>query len=46
MSEQLSPNKFENDDFNLNNENIDYENLIIRLKEISKTIFLLEKKYI
>ena len=33
-------------DISDNNENIDYENLIIRLKEISKTIFLLEKKYI
>ena len=43
MSEQLSPNKFENDDFNLNTENSDYKNLITRLKDISKTILLLEK---
>ena len=43
MSDQLSSNKFENDNFNLNVEDSDYKNLIIRLKHISKTIFLLEK---
>ena len=43
MSEQLSSNKFENDDFNLNDEDSDYKNLITRLKDISKTIVLLEK---
>ncbi len=43
MSEQLSSNKFNNDDFNLNNEDSDYINLITRLKDISKTIVLLEK---
>ena len=43
MSEQLTSNKFENDEFNLNTEDADYENLSTRLKEISKTILLLEK---
>jgi len=43
MSEQLTSNKFENDEFNLNTEDTDYENLSTRLKEISKTIVLLEK---
>ena len=43
MSEELPSNKFENDDFNLNTEEIDYENLISRLKDIRSTIFLLEK---
>ena len=44
MSENLNPNNFENDEFNLNNEDIDYNDLIIRLKEIKSTIALLEKK--
>ena len=43
MSENLNSNNFENDEFNLNNEDIDYEDLIIRLKEIKSTIALLEK---
>ena len=43
MSEQLSSNKFDNDDFNLNSDDSDYKNLITRLKHISKTIVLLEK---
>ena len=43
MSENLNPNNFENDEFNLNNEDIDYNDLIIRLKEIKSTIALLEK---
>ena len=43
MSEQLTSNKFKNDEFNLNTEDTDYENLSTRLKEISKTILLLEK---
>jgi len=46
MNEKFTSNNVENNEFTFNNENIDYENLIIRLKEISKTIFLLEKKYI
>tara|TARA_B100000886_G_scaffold206897_1_gene143047 strand:+ start:317 stop:460 length:144 start_codon:yes stop_codon:yes gene_type:complete len=43
MNENLTPNNIENDDLNLNREDGDYKNLIIRLKEIKKTITLLEK---
>ena len=43
MSEKLTSNKFENDEFNLNTEDTDYENLSARLKEIKSTIALLEK---
>ena len=44
MNEKTSSNSIENDDFNIKTEERDYTNLITRLKEISKTIFLLEKK--
>ena len=43
MSENLNSNNIENDDFNLNDEDGDYEDLINRLKEIKSTIALLEK---
>jgi len=43
MSENLNSNNIENDEFNLNNEDSDYKDLIIRLKEIKLTIALLEK---
>ena len=43
MTKNLNPNNIKNDDFNLNNENSDYKNLITRLKEIKSTIVLLEK---
>ena len=43
MSENLNSNNNENDEFNLNNEDGDYKDLIIRLKEIKSTIALLEK---
>ena len=43
MSENLNSNNVQNDEFNLNNEDIDYEDLINRLKEIKSTIALLEK---
>ena len=43
MNEKFTSNNFENDEFNLNNEDIDYKDLIIRLKEIKSTIALLEK---
>ena len=43
MSENLTSNNFENDEFNQNAEEIDYKNLITRLKEIKSTIDLLEK---
>ena len=43
MNENLNSNKIENDEFNLNNEDSDYKDLITRLKEIKSTIALLEK---
>ena len=43
MSENLNSNNIENDEFNLNNEESDYKDLITRLKEIKLTIALLEK---
>ena len=43
MSGNLNSNNLENDEFNLNNEDSDYEDLINRLKEIKSTITLLEK---
>ena len=43
MSENLKSNNLENDEFDLNNEDSDYKDLIIRLKEIKSTIALLEK---
>ena len=43
MTENLNSNLIENDEFNLNNEDNDYKNLITRLKEIKSTIALLEK---
>ena len=43
MSENLNSNNIENNEFNLNNEDIDYKDLITRLKEIKATIVLLKK---
>ena len=43
MSENLNSNNIENDELNLNNEDSDYKDLIIRLKEIKTTIALLKK---
>ena len=43
MSENLNSNNIENDDFNLNIEDSDYKDLIIRLKEIKSTNAFLEK---
>ena len=43
MSENLNSNNIENDEFNLNNEESDYKNLITRLREIKLKIVLLEK---
>ena len=43
MSEDWNSNNIENDEFNLNNENSDYKDLITRLNEIKSTIALLEK---
>ena len=43
MSENWNSNNIENDEFNLNNEDSHYKELITRLKEIKSTIALLEK---
>ena len=43
MSENLKSNNIENDEFNLNNEDRYYKDLLNRLKEIKSTIALLEK---
>ena len=46
MNEEFTPNDLENDEFILNTEEGDYKNLMMRLRDISKTIALLEKKYL
>ena len=43
MSENLNSNNIEKDEFNLKNEDSDFNDLIIMLKEIKSTIALLEK---
>jgi len=43
MSVNVNSNNVENDEYNLNNEDSDYKDLITRLKEIKLTIALLEK---
>ena len=43
MDNELTSNNIKNKKNNLNTEEIDYENLITRLKDISKTIALLKK---
>ena len=43
MNRSLNTNNIENNEFNLNNEECDYKDLITRLKEIKSTIALLEK---
>jgi len=43
MNEKFTSNNIENDEFNTNIEEIDYKNLITRLKEIHKIIDVLEK---
>ena len=46
MNEEFTPYDVENDEFILKTESVDYKNLMIRLKDISETISLLEKKYL
>ena len=46
MNEKFTSNDFENDELNLNTEESDYKNLLNRLREISSTIALLEKRYL
>ena len=43
MSGNLNSNNVEKDEFNVNTEDIDYKDLITKLKEIKSTIALLEK---
>ena len=43
MSENFNSNNIENDEFNLKNEESDYNDLMTKLKEIKTTIALLEK---
>ena len=43
MSENLNSNSIENDEFNMNDEDGEYKDLINRLKEIKSTISLIEK---
>ena len=43
MSGNLNSNNFEKDEFNVNTEDIDYKDLITKLKKIKSTIVLLEK---
>ena len=43
MSGNFNSNNIENEEFNLNNEDCDYKDLITRLKEIQSTIALLER---
>ena len=43
MSEDFNSKNNKENQFNLNIEDTDYKNLIIRLKEIKTTIALLEK---
>ncbi len=45
MNEKFILNNIEDDEF-LNSEENDYKNLLTKLKEISKTIALVEKKYL
>ena len=46
MSENLTSNFNEDDELNQNDEESDYNNLIVRLKEIKSHIVLLEKTII
>ena len=43
MNGNLNSNNIEKDDFNVNIEDNDYRDLILKLKEIKSTITLLEK---
>ena len=43
MSKNLTSDIIENDEFNQNSEEIDYNDLITRLKEIKSIVTLLEK---
>ena len=44
MTENLNSNNIENDEFNLKTKDSDYQDLIIKLKEIKSSIALLENE--
>ena len=46
MNEKLSSNNFENESYTESTCDLDYKNLINRLREIKKTISLVEKIYL
>ena len=46
MNEKFTSNNIENDEFTFNNSEIDYKNLVNRLREISSIIALLENRYL
>jgi len=46
MSGKFNANNKENEELTLKNEANDYKNLIIRLQDISETIYSLEKQYL
>ena len=46
MDEKFASNNIDNDELILNTQQIDYKNLITRLKEINLTIGLLKKQYL
>ena len=46
MNEEFTTYDLENDDYLLNTEEDDYKNLMIRLKDISKSISLIEIVFI
>ena len=46
MNEKFTSNNIENDEFTLNTQEIDYNNLVYRLREISSIIALLENRYL
>ena len=46
MNDEFISNNIDKDQYALETEEIDYKNLITRLKEISSNITLLEKKYL
>ena len=46
MNEEFTPYNVASDDFLLVTEEDDYKKLMIRLKDISKSISSLEKKYL
>ena len=46
MNNKSKFNRIEKGNYNLENEESDYDNLINRLKEIRSTILLLEKQYL